>query len=718
MPDTPIPDTPMHDTHPPPRSTVPAATQAAPQIPPPKASLAARVLNRARWEAVAAGERLAAASRAARARAKAAGLARFAALAAARPQRMLGPVRFARRLHPSGRFLAETEALLVARGQGWGAAAPHFARLAAPGAPLSGNPAWAVIAPGAGVIPETGCLALPAAARPATLPAETAAGIVVYTAVFGRPPALAPVFELGDRLRFLCFTDHLDAAEIPGWTLLPPAPGSPDPRTDPEGARAFHKIRPEAALAEAAPGAQGSLWLDPDRWLVGNPDTLFGRWLLPAELALWRSPDGDWRAMAEHHLLRGAVAAEAVLAQAEALAAAGVPGGRGGYDTGMVWRRHGSPRAAAFAEGWWQAWQAAPGADDLALCRALAEAGGAEAGGDAGAGAVLPRPAILPARLGTATDNAFAARTVAGRRRRPPAAPPSGRPMPLVFLSAASHARSASTLLRGHQLSAMVAAAFPDRYAVDFTEDADAVRDAVVVLTKGAMMTLPPEAIARVAQRNVAVIGAWDDMRPEPEKVRLVDAHLTLSHRQTIDFNRMFPETPAFHVTHHVNRLVGAVTPPADRLRTGYFGDLENTVRPPSLAGAVALVGINTLDVGGSEGWIAALPDYNCHWIVRRARPWDGWKPFLKGFVAARCGAAVITTADDGDAPYYLGDDWPFYARSLAAADLEMALVEAAAAFGGPEWRRAEEIMKGVAARATDARVLAEFDAMVRSVAG
>ncbi len=47
-----------------------------------------------------------------------------------------------------------------------------------------------------------------------------------------------------------------------------------------------------------------------------------------------------------------------------------------------------------------------------------------------------------------------------------------------------------------------------------------------------------------------------------------------------------------------------------------------------------------------------------------------------------------------------------------------MALVEAAAAFGGPEWRRAEEIMQGVAARATDARVLAEFDAMVRSVAG
>ena len=46
------------------------------------------------------------------------------------------------------------------------------------------------------------------------------------------------------------------------------------------------------------------------------------------------------------------------------------------------------------------------------------------------------------------------------------------------------------------------------------------------------------------------------------------------------------------------------------------------------------------------------------------------------------------------------------------------AFVAAAAAFGGPEWVRAEEIMAGVAARSTDARVLAELDAMVRAVAG
>ena len=115
--------------------------------------------------------------------------------------------------------------------------------------------------------------------------------------------------------------------------------------------------------------------------------------------------------------------------------------------------------------------------------------------------------------------------------------------------------------------------------------------------------------------------------------------------------------------------------------------------------------------------WLDLLPNYNCHWIVRQFRPWDSsFKPFLKGFLAARCGAPVIVTAEDGDAGHYLGDDYPFYARSLAAADLEMALAIAAAGFGGPDWGRARDIMAQVAARSSDAQVCAEFRLMIEAV--
>jgi hypothetical protein len=398
------------------------------------------------------------------------------------------------------------------------------------------------------------------------------------------------------------------------------------------------------------------------------------------------------------------VPAPLVVAQAARFAAEGVPAGGGGLETGMIWRRHDAPGVAALAEAWWRSWRDAPGADDLALYRALHGAGGA----------ALPRPAVLPVRLGTAADNIFTAHAP----RRPPrrlGIRPAGARLPVVFVSAASHARSASTLLRGRQLCAMVAAAFPD-YEVRFTEDADAVTDAVAVLTKGALATLPPATLDTLRRRNITTIGCWDDIRPDPEKARLVDAHMTLSHRQTLKLNRLYPDTPAFLVTHHVNPEVPRAVPPQDRLRTGYFGDIENTVRPDSLADMVELVGIDTRNVETGNSWLQALPHYNCHWVVRRVRPWDGWKPFLKGFVAARCGAVVVVTAEDGDAAHYLGDDYPFYARSLADADLEMAMAELAAGFGGPDWRRAQDIMAQVAARSTDAQVCAEFRLMVESL--
>ena len=151
-------------------------------------------------------------------------------------------------------------------------------------------------------------------------------------------------------------------------------------------------------------------------------------------------------------------------------------------------------------------------------------------------------------------------------------------------------------------------------------------------------------------------------------------------------------------------------------MRTGYFGELANTVRPDSLSRLVELVGIST--ARNESGWMQRLPEFNCHWIVRQRRPIDGAKPFLKGFLAARCGAVVVVAREDEDALYYLGDDYPFFVTSLDPADLEADMVRIAAGFGGPEWRLAQAIMEEVRARSTDAVVAAEFHAMLEAVAG
>jgi hypothetical protein len=266
------------------------------------------------------------------------------------------------------------------------------------------------------------------------------------------------------------------------------------------------------------------------------------------------------------------------------------------------------------------------------------------------------------------------------------------------------------------QLAEIVAERYPERFAVTWTSDGDALRGQVVVLAKGALQTLAPEAIAALRTRNVAVIGVWDDLPPEPAKMAALDASMTLSHRQTLDFMRRFPATPAFHVTHQVNRLIRPCPPPADRLRTGYFGELANTVRPDTLARMVELVGIDTSHV--ETDWIGRLREFNAHWTIRKRRPIDGAKPFLKGFLAARCGAVAVSAREDEDALHYLGDDYPFFVTSLDPADLEADMVALAAAFGGPEWRHARAVMEQVAARSTDAVVAAEFRAMIETVAG
>jgi len=676
-------------------------------------------------------------------------LARLVRLQRMDPRRALVLTRRVLRIWPRARFLLEAEGLLVARLEGWAKATPLFERLAVRQSVLSAPSAGATLigreaAPDSGLAPGSGpgsslggvTLALPAPApRPAWLAPAAAAEIVLYTAVFGDTPPPAALMQRIEGLRCLCLSDR--ALEVPGWETVPITP----PVDEPARAAAWCKLLPHKALAAAAPGARASLYVAPEMRLIGNLHTLLVRWLAPQPFALWRHPRAQgWQDLAAWHLTAGAdtgcgSGAAGILAQARAFEAADLPDGRGAWDSRMLWRRHGEAPVAALMEAWWAAFEAQPGADDLALA-ALMAAPAAEAATEtnnpeAAAYAAFPAtpplppvmPAVLPALLGSAEDNAFFLEPPQTRPSQTRPVRSAALPAPgvrtrrrVAFLYAERYASTASTFLRGGQLSELVAEHYPDALDVTWTSDAGALRDQVVILTKGALQVMPAPEIAALRARNIAVVGSWDDVVPEPDKVAALSAHMTLSHRQMLDFSRAYPKVPAFHVTHHVNRQVPPMTPPADRLRTGYFGLLDNTVRPETLAGMVELVGISTSTVESS--WIDALPRFNCHWIIRRKKPIDGWKPFLKGFLAARCGAVLVVAPEEDDALQYLGDDYPFFVRGLTAPELEADMAAIASAFGGPEWRQAQAIMAQVAARSTDAVVAAEFRAMVAVLAG
>lgn len=608
------------------------------------------------------------------------------------PGKVLGLIRRARAIAPGSAFLIQGEAMLTARVKGWEAAAPLYAAAQARGtrgaarALLRWRPAPAIWP------------ALPAPARAASLTEAEARAMVVYTVAFGDDAGPTPLFHGGSGPRFLCLTDRADRT-VPGWETVVVAP--PVAR-----AADWCRILPHRALAEAAPEARASLYVATDRVLVGNPHTMALRWLLPHDLVFWRSEAGiDWQDLAEHSLITAdADKGARIIAQARDCAARGIPRDLGACDTGMIWRRHAEPAVAAVMEAWWEAEARVPGLDAITLYAALNDPGRRDR---------TVQARILPSALGTASINAFVAARPP-RKRRSAGPPVAGRPLPVAFLYAEKYAASGSTMLRGKQLSELVAARYPEAIDMAYASDFEAMRDRVVILTKGAIEIHSAEQIADLRKRNRAVIGSWDDMLPDADKMAALDGTMAVSNRQAYDFNRLFPGTPSWHVTHHVNSQIRPMTPPTDRIRTAYFGTPANTYSPESLGHLIDFVGLDTSKVEMS--WLDLLPHYNCHWIVRRSKPHDGWKPFLKGFVAARCQAVLAVGPDDEDALQYLGDDYPFYVRSPDPKLLEYDMMRIAAAFDGPDWHRAREIMAQVAARSTDAQVCAEFRAMVEEV--
>ena len=248
-------------------------------------------------------------------------------LAGAEPARALALVGKARRLRPGSPFLAQAEAILVARARGWAAAEPLFSAPAARRAPdaaaglLRDRPA-----PAAG-------LALPARERPADLDPATAARLVVYTTAFGAEPDPVPILAPPAGLRFVCLTDRpLDAA---GWEALLPPRGAP---ADPATRRRLVPHPPGPRAGRGGAGGRGlALSRVPTAGWSATSHTLLLRWCLAARARALAPPGTaiDWQDLAEARLIPGASAPAAVLAQAR-----GLRGARAAARPRRLGRRH------------------------------------------------------------------------------------------------------------------------------------------------------------------------------------------------------------------------------------------------------------------------------------------------------------------------------------------------------------------------------------------
>ncbi|HEV8630905.1 MAG TPA: hypothetical protein VGV61_11350 [Thermoanaerobaculia bacterium] len=222
-----------------------------------------------------------------------------------------------------------------------------------------------------------------------------------------------------------------------------------------------------------------------------------------------------------------------------------------------------------------------------------------------------------------------------------------------------------------------------------FASELGGVRDAALVFIKRA--DLAHLLLGRL-QGNALVLDVHDTIvfRRGIRWAALYDGLIFRTERARHDFGGR----KGVVIPHHWDERYGPHRAPLDRLRLAFIGHPRSYPFAPGELPGVELV---------FDDWFARAPAFNAHLSVRRpGREWL-YKPNLKVATAAACGAVLIATPDVGTVED-LGEDYPFY-TGPGREEVMAAMARAERLLGGPEWRRALELLAAVRERITLPRV-------------
>ena len=261
----------------------------------------------------------------------------------------------------------------------------------------------------------------------------------------------------------------------------------------------------------------------------------------------------------------------------------------------------------------------------------------------------------------------------------------------LVFLARRDTPYQGSRFLRVAQLCRIVQELLPD-LSVLATTTAEDVSDAVVILNKSFLAAAAPQQVRRLRARGNAVLADFVDLRPRASLCRVVDGFLASSYAQERFLRAAHADKPTFRVLHHADPRIEAGCADEAGARVGYFGHVANGRYVKRLA-AEGLCDRFFAGQPEDTQWMSRLSDYGVHYAIRARRLFEGFKPFTKGAVAARCGAVVLVGRDE-ESVANLGPDYPFFAASTAYRDVRAAIVRMRESHGGSDWRAAQEAMR------------------------
>ncbi|MEM7545531.1 MAG: hypothetical protein AAF367_08350 [Pseudomonadota bacterium] len=311
----------------------------------------------------------------------------------------------------------------------------------------------------------------------------------------------------------------------------------------------------------------------------------------------------------------------------------------------------------------------------------------------------------------------------------------AGAKLRVVFAYRAIQKARGSKIMRVDQLCAMAALHLGHLYDFEQVQLHGAgkprqqrkmiehLRGAIVIFLKGSARNFDRDGMDALRHAVRAICVDYLDSPFAGRFFRYVDTHIVASLTGTAALRNavagiapddLWSDATVAHLTHHADPRLMAGQSAGSDMRVAYFGMAENTFVPEEIAAHIAVPD----DDIAFRDMLLMMENTHLHYAIRSSIPLylDGkriYKPFTKGFNAARAGANVLVDRAADDAIAYLGEDYPFLARSNRAADVVEAFRRAEDAYGGPEWARAATCMEDVRRRSAPEAVMRELRAIL-----
>lgn len=269
---------------------------------------------------------------------------------------------------------------------------------------------------------------------------------------------------------------------------------------------------------------------------------------------------------------------------------------------------------------------------------------------------------------------------------------------PIYFVFSEKHKFSGSTIMRGQQLVDITKRALP-KENIYYAPETVSYKNSKLFLTKWAIAVLSPEKLESLKKQNNLLIFDPVDLPNVPHKMIFADIIVAASNTARDDFVNKYPSKRVVEIDHHTDprlKLYEYSRRPLKVLKTGYFGELFNTVVTTKIKEKVDFINVDT--ARQNEDWLKRIYNYNLHYAVRNNDN-VSHKPFLKGFTAACVGANILIQRNQQEAVHWLGKDYPFLIDGPLVDEKSIldALEYARLKFGKKEWDLGLEIMRGLA---------------------